>query len=155
VSRRGRRRSVWSGAALAALGSTGLLSLGVAGRAGASIASTPLRASHRCVVDETAGFRPATITEGKDTSLRVLLHNCTATSLSLELTQYGDLVCLVADPFVRRITVAAHKTKVVETEYLAPTCAGRGHITASVSATSGKPLASRTARVVVMAPSSS
>lgn len=145
-----RRRSLWSGAALAVLACTGVLSLGVAGRAGASLSRTAL-ASHRCVVDETAEFKPSTVTEGKDTSLRVALHNCTATSLSLDLTQYGDLVCLIADPFVRRVTVGAHKTRVVETEYLAPACAGRGRVTASVSAASGTQLASRTAHLVVIA----
>jgi hypothetical protein len=52
------------------------------------------------------------------------------------------------------VTIGAHESVAIRTQYRTPACAGTGHITARVTSPSGQPLAERTAALVIMAPPS-
>ena len=78
--------------------------------------------------------------------------NCTGAAHKVDLTEYGKVVCLVADPLVRQITLQAGQTKRVRTVYKAPPCTGSGSIVANLTSSEGKELATRTARFRIVAP---
>jgi hypothetical protein len=138
--------------AVAAVAVVGLAPAGAApARGGAGATLSPAQGT-RCGVQEKAAFKPKQVVEGLDTHLVVVLHNCTGSAHKLNLIEYGIVVCLVADPLVRPITLRAGQTRIVRTEYRAPSCTGRGRIVATVTSSSGKQLATRTARFTVVAP---
>jgi hypothetical protein len=120
---------------------------------GANVAVVSVAPSrHGCVVGEHVAFRPPTVIEQRTTTLVVMLHNCTTASATVELTQFGLFVCMALDPFAQQVTIPAGRSIAVRTRYLAPSCAGTGHVTARVSTTSGQDLVSRTALLTIMAP---
>jgi len=107
------------------------------------------------VIQERAAFKPAKVVEGRNAHLVVVLRNCTGSSQTVDVTRFGRLVCIVADPVAEAVTIGAYQTKATRSEYLAPSCAGKGDITARVTSSAGTQLATRTAYVEVVAPPSS
>lgn len=158
----GRQLRVWAaGIAVAAVVAAATTAAAVAvapaaaspARGGAStVARAPVTARTACGVRETAAFKPARVVEGHNADLVVVLHNCTGAAHKVDLTEYGKVVCLVADPLVRQITLQAGQTKRVRTVYKAPPCTGSGSIVANLTSSEGKELATRTARFRIVAP---
>ena len=158
----GRQLRVWAaGIAVAAVVAAATTAAAVAvapaaaspARGGAStVARAPVTARTACGVRETAAFKPARVVEGRSAHLVVVLHNCTGSPHTVELTRFGFLVCLVADPINQQITLGAAQTTSIRTRYLAPTCTGTGRITARVTSSTGKQLTSKVAKIEVLAP---
>jgi hypothetical protein len=140
-----------AGLAVVALAAVAVAPAGAASARSSTTNVTRAR-SAACLVTERAAFKPATVIEGRKAHLVVVLHNCSDASLNVELTRYGNLVCLVADPVAQAVTLTAYQTKVTRSEYVAPSCLGTGHITATVTSSTGKRLATRTAHLDVVAP---
>jgi hypothetical protein len=153
----GRRLKAWAtggvaaGIAVVAFAAVAVAPAGAtSARSGAGV--LPHVRTSACTIQERAAFKPARVVEGHYAHLVVVLRNCTASSQTVNLTRYGKLVCIVADPVAQAITLSAGQTEAFRFKYLAPSCAGSGQITARVSSSGGKQLATRTAHVKVLAP---
>lgn len=120
-------------------------------RSGGS-AAVPRVRSAPCLIKERAGFKPTKVVEGRNAHLFVVLRNCTSSHQTVDLIQFGRIACIVVDPVSQQVTLGADQTKAVRSEFRAPSCAGRGRITARVTSLGGERLATRTAHVEVLAP---
>jgi hypothetical protein len=137
--------------AVAAFAGIGIAPAGATASRGAARPLSPVSTA-TCVVREHVAFKPARVVEGRSAHLVVVLHNCTGSPHTVELTRFGFLVCLVADPINQQITLGAAQTTSIRTRYLAPTCTGTGRITARVTSSTGKQLTSKVAKIEVLAP---
>jgi hypothetical protein len=151
-----RLRACAAGGAVAAIAVATLAAVAVApagaiSRSSAAGAVSPV-STRACAVREHASFRPARVVEGHTARLVVVLQNCSGTSHTVELTQFGHIACLVADPIARQITITVAEVVRIPTSYLAPSCTGTGEIIARVTSSTGKQLASRVAKIDVIAP---
>lgn len=151
------RLRAWAGAGvLAAIAIVAFSAAAVApasATSGGRSAGSAMRDVHpACAIGEKAAFRPPRVVEGHNAHLVVVLSNCTGSPRTVELTRFGQLACIVADPVSQQIALGPHTTRAVRFEYLAPSCAGSGHITARVTSSAGKILASRVATLEVLAP---
>jgi hypothetical protein len=153
-----RRLRAWTtggiaaGLTLAALALVAVAPAGATSPRSSAGGALPASRATKCTIQERAAFKPPRVVEGQNAHLVVVLRNCTGSAQSVELTRFGELACLVLDPVAQAITLGANQTAAFDSEYLAPSCAGSGRITARVTNSAGRRLATRTAHLQVLAP---
>jgi hypothetical protein len=110
---------------------------------------------HRCVVEITQfEFRPPVVTEGQLAKLRLRAVNCTDRPQDVRLTRYGTESgsCPVLDPIQWDVTFRPFEIQVSREMFPAPPCAGTLSLTATFTDASGRLLSSRTAQLLIQAP---
>jgi hypothetical protein len=143
----------WGRAGLAlaaALPAAALLWPGAAGAGHARAAAPPATCAAPTI--SRFSFKPRTVVEGQNATLRATVTNCTSKLFSGSLETFGRLVCEAVDPIVTPVRVPSGSTVRSSMDYRAPDCTGKGAITGRLINPNGGVISMKVAMVTIVLP---